>query len=41
VIEEDEAHEIGNATSDIIEIAESVSEAHYRCAKSLKEKDIF
>jgi hypothetical protein len=41
MIKEDETHEIGYATSDIIEIAESESEAHYRCAKSFKEKDTF
>ena len=41
VVEEDEAHEIGDATSDIVKIAECESKAHYRWAQSLKEKDIF
>jgi hypothetical protein len=39
VVEEDEAHEIGDATSDIVEIAECESEAHYRWTQNLKEKN--
>ena len=41
VVKEDEAHEIGDATSDIVEIGECESEAHYCWAQSLKEKDAF